>query len=273
MTQLPPQVPIPPVPPPDGVVPPKRKKNLVIGGYVAAFLSVLILIAGAMLGIMPKFMAFLAVPVVILVLAIVGMMSAATAIARQTADRGQAVGKLVLSLFVVLLLLFAASVIAPPLFTAGNMSKASGCGMNLSNIGKAIAIYKAQNHEQFPPNLAVLLGEDALSPKTLHCPTDGSKALVNGSSYFYCAPDGDKDVVSTTIIACDIAPVHPVGGNRVITRNYLRADLSVQKSTEPGFQRLLQQPENRRFAEELAKGVTMTPPERVTYIAPRGETP
>jgi len=146
--------------------------------------------------------------------------------------------------------------------------------MNLVQMGRAIAIYQAENDDQFPPNLDVLLDDDdALSPRALRCPADSTPdaQLNGGSSYFYCAPEDEAD--STTIIACDVAPVHPRHRGSNNARNYLRADLSVHPCTEPEFQQLLQQPENSRFAEELAKGVNLTPQERVTYIAPQGETP
>jgi len=194
--------------------------------------------------------------------------------------KGLAVRGLVLSIFRVLAVLLAVSMIMlvvsilmPGQTKAREAAKTAACNMNLSNIGKAVATYQSENHDQFPPNLEVFLKEDGgLSPRTLRCPSDGlPDAPLDGTSYFYCAPEGD-DIDPATIIACDVAPVHALStGGRKELRNYLRANLSVQRCTESEFQQLLQQPENRRFAEELAKGVNMTPRERIKYIAPRDE--
>jgi len=261
MPPVPPQEPVPP----DGVAPPVQKKGLAVGGYVLGGLSVLLPLASTMMG--AAWIFFLVAGVLS---AIAGLVLSVSALAKQTAGRGLAIRGLVLSLLSVLAVSLVASIVLPAELSRKGNAQAAGCGMNLSILGKCVAIYRAWNHDQFPPNLEALMddGSGGLSPKDLRCPTDGPPdAAFHGTSYFYCAPDGDDE---TAIIACDIAPVHPRGGGKK-ARNVLRADLSVHACTESEFQKLLQKPENRRFAEELAKGVTMTPQERVTYIAPRGE--
>jgi len=261
MTQLPPSPPpqMPhvspqPFPPQYGVVLSKPTKGLAVAGLVLGILSVLL-------------------PGVGILLALVGIVLSAIAISRR-AGRGLAIAGLLLSILGLLIIPLTLMIVLPKLSTARDLAKTTGCGMNLSNIGKEIAVYQYQpeNNGQFPPNLAVLIEEGTVLPTSLHCPTDGwSKASFNGSSYFYCAPEGDE-INDAAVIACDVAPVHTrdLRGNKE-ARNYLRADLSVQTCTETEFQQLLQKPENRRFAEELAKGVNMTPQNRVTYTAPRDE--
>jgi Tfp pilus assembly major pilin PilA len=265
MTQLPPLPPsqMPPAPPPEEAAPPKPKKHLAFR-YVLGILGVLILIAGAMANVVPVIVLVVAVYVALLTLGVVGIARSSAAIARQTANRRQAVTQLVSNLLAILILLLPASVVAPALLRSREMSKVANCGMNLSNIRKAIEIYKLQNDGQFPPNLDAILKHSDLSAKMLRCPANRSS---NGSSYFYCAPEGD-DPALATIVACDVAPVHISHGRTKTARNYLRADLSVQSCTESTFQQLLQNPENHRFANELAQAATLTPRERTTYTAP-----
>jgi len=162
---------------------------------------------------------------------------------------------------------------------ARDMGKSSGCAMNLSNLGKAIGLYRVSYDNQYPPNLNAIL-RDGQSGKGLMCPHD--PALRDnlwdereGSSYFYCTPqnnDGyDMPNDDASIIACDIAPFHLAAVFRFDRcRNVLLSNGSVQRYTESEFQQDLQKPQNRRFAEEWAKGEKMSPQKRLHYIAPRG---
>jgi len=239
MTQLPPPIPL-------QVAGTEQKNRLAVWGLVLGIFSVFIPVAG-------------------MLLAMVGIVISGKALARKTlAGQGMAAAGMTLCILGWLAQLVLMLTLLPPLTNARELTKSARCAMNLSQIGKAIAIYGAAHNDRFPPNLDVLLKDGSLTAETLHCPAHTSA----GCSYFYRAPD-DDEIGSGTIIICDVAFHSRKYRVNNTDRNYLRADLSVQRSSESGFPQLLQQPENRRFAEELAKGVTMTPQERVTYTAPR----
>lgn len=257
MTQLPPQVPSPP----HNIVLPKQKKGLAIGGFVLGSLSALVLLDGIVGHTVPMLIALVAA----MLLATGGIVLSTVALVRKTAGHRLAYRGLELSVLSVLACLLVLWAIAPYLAKSWDVSKAARCSMNLSDLGKAIEVYQSNSHGQFPPNLAVLLNEGRLSsPQILRCPKDNSpKTSLIGSSYFYCVPEDDASA-RTTIIACDVA-LHHYHDNSNAARIYLLANLSVQRGSESYFQQLLQMPENRRFADELAKGIKMTPYERVTY--------
>jgi hypothetical protein len=166
---------------------------------------------------------------------------------------------------------------------ARDCGKSAACGMNLSNLGKAIAIYRASYDNQSPPSLDAIMQDGSQWSRMLVCFHDPyfwdnryRTDDYDGSSYFYCAPtnndDYDMPADKASIMACDTVPRHLAAIFR-FDRYYhaLLSNHSVQRYTESEFQRELQKPHNRRFAEELAKGANMTPQERLHYIAPRGE--
>jgi len=240
---------------------PRQKKGLAVAGVVLGVLAVV----------------SFCLPLLSVLLAMVGMILSVKAIRRKTA-RDIAVTGLAANL------LGLALVVANVAFvTVGwNNHKVwkgiGSCGARISNIGKGVAIYQAEHADQYPPSLEALIQDNAiLGREDLRCPLDDSSS---GSSYFYCAPRNGPaapagEPPAVRIIACEAAAVHPATGffgpdESTKRRHVLWSDNSIQLCAEPEFQQELQKPENRRFAEEFAKGVNMTPQERMTYIAPRG---
>ena len=214
------------------------------------------------------------IPVIGLLPAIITVLWAAINLCRESIRRNAAVW-LALSLGAVLFQFAIAPLVDRIGGRASSMAKTAGCAMNLSNLAKAIAIYGEMKADQWPPNLDALFQDDSLSPKMLICPSNWGPPEVKegeGTSYFYCAPRSNTTPDDEAcVIACDTIPVHPAnfnifrdGGLRVV----LLSDFSIHRLPEAEFQQELQKPQNRRFAEELAKAANMTPQERLTYIVP-----
>jgi len=158
-------------------------------------------------------------------------------------------------------------------YHAKEMARSAGCEMNLKNLGKAIAIYREKNDDQYPLNQDALLQDGSQSNKMLVC-LESTLCEGDGSSFFYVAPRANSDAPAddACIIACDTEPLHPASKYNIFRiggrRNVLLSNGDVQHYSESEFQQELQKPQNRRFAEELANGANMTPWERLHYPAP-----
>lgn len=133
------------------------------------------------------------------------------------------------------------------------LSLRSRCATNVSNIGKAIAMYQGSYSDQFPASLEDLI-KDGQSPNIMVCPADAKKRRF---SYFYLRPVGDSNADADTIVACDFKDNHP--GQY---RNILYADTHVGNASEEVFQKLLAKPVNADFAKALktAEGERFGPP-------------
>jgi len=241
-------------------VPPPGRARL-IGGFVAAAVGV------------PALM-FL-IPTVGLVVLTADLVWSVVALLRKPPDKRFAVARLIACLC---LIVVCGAVVLSARAHYFRLHTSARCAMHMSYLGKAVAMYRAEHEDQYPPSLDVILQDGSLSTNDLVCVSNlpmGSQRMDDegGSSYFYCAPcHDDDDEVSdedARLVACDIAPVHPVAMFRFgRCRHILLSNNKVTRFTEAEFQRELQKPQNRQFAEELTKGVKMTPQERLTYIAP-----
>jgi hypothetical protein len=243
-----------------GIVP-RQKKGLAVAGLVLGVLSVVSFYFAC----------------VSVVLAVVGLVLSIKAIKRKTA-RDIAITGLVASLLGLLLVIAFVAFVTVGWNNKGVWNGIGTCGSRIYSIGRAVEIYRAENADQYPPNLEALIQDHAFyyGRELPRCPLDGSS---EGTSYFYCAPWNGPNAqegapATNCIIACEVMAAHPVTGffgpdesNK--RRHILWSDGTIELYTESEFQQELQQPENRRFAREFAKGIQMTPQERVTYIAPR----
>ena len=262
-TYPPPDMP-PLLPPPSDTTPrPDRGKGLAITASMLGLLSFPIpCVVRFMADILPS-------AVMGMMLAVAGITMAIIALAQKTTARSWAINGLALSILG-LLFSIGLALMGPFVFYAKSQAAEAGCKMNLSNLNKNIAQYQSENNNHYPPSLEALVSSDKFSVKTVNCPATSDREWEGESSYFYCAPltDGDAQA-SVCIVACDAKPNHPTGFFTLTgRRNVLWSDGSVQSCTESEFQRELQKPQNRRFAEEFAKGTSLTPKERMTYIAP-----
>ena len=167
----------------------------------------------------------------------------------------------------------------------------SSCGVNLHAIGQGIIMYQVEYGDAYPDDLAHLVGEGTIGMYTFRCPSareeEGAHRYIEVTDpalrehldyelddhgryrcdYFYLPPEQPEperplpetpefgtdlppmerypDVPATTIVACDLRGNHEDG------RNVLYADAHVQWCEEGEFQRELDKPANRRFAEAL----------------------
>ena len=113
------------------------------------------------------------------------------------------------------------------------------CDTNLSTLGTGIAIYKAEHHDQYPPDLNAIV-QAGTSAQVLRCPDAKSNRTCD---YFFLPPAANAP--GTALIVCDLAGNHPDG------RNCLRAWCSVDCLTTEQFQAELAKPENAAFAAGL----------------------
>jgi len=65
------------------------------------------------------------------------------------------------------------AILLPSLARARDLAKRSVCAANLKGIGNACHIYANGNAGRFPPDLDTLVGEGAISPRVLRCPSAG----------------------------------------------------------------------------------------------------
>ena len=125
------------------------------------------------------------------------------------------------------------------------MAKQAMCGSNLNGIGKAAAIYQAENADAPPPNLSVLVSGKMIGSRGLKCPVC-QKAATSGSDYFYAPPAANAP--PTALVACDFRRNHADG-----SRNMLCADGTVRLvQTRAQFKAELSKSENAAFAAALA---------------------
>jgi len=113
------------------------------------------------------------------------------------------------------------------------------CRTNLSHIGRAMAMYGAENDDAYPASLEALVTARRLEQKELCCPSTND----GGVDYFYLPPA--PGTLYGTLVACDYS------GNHEGLRNLLRHDGSVGELTEEEFQQTLAEPRNIAFAEAL----------------------
>ena len=219
-------------------------------------------VASLVLGILSIIM-----PCVGSVLAIIGLVLAIVAKNKRTLSRGLSTAGMVLSIIGLLLQALWISAWFPAIGTARQMAKMAACQANMSNIGKAVLLYKSDNGDQYPSNLQILVKGGNITGKSLRCPED---QIASGSSYFYCPPeDGGKQ--GNAIIACDATTRHSSPDGTLWfnltkdTVSVLRADGSVALLNNNAFQQELKKPYNARFAAEYAKAVSMSPQQRLTY--------
>jgi prepilin-type processing-associated H-X9-DG protein len=134
------------------------------------------------------------------------------------------------------------TLLLPTLGRARELTKMTMCGTHVSVMGKALALYEADNNDVMPQSLDVLVTRGLLTREVFACPSDDKESA---SSYFYlpAKPSSPAD----RIIVCDLVGNHRDG------RNVLFADGRVKLVKEDDFQRLLRQPENGEFVLALSK--------------------
>ena len=118
------------------------------------------------------------------------------------------------------------------------------CMTRLKNIGNAVAFYRMDNAEAYPPDLRALIATNHLRPRELECPGDTGPG---GLDYFYVHPGTPPHAPpsDTAILACDFRRNHRG------RRNVLFHGLHVEGLTERKFRARLAQPENAAFAAAL----------------------
>ena len=118
------------------------------------------------------------------------------------------------------------------------------CMTHLRNIGIAVALYRMENNDAYPPDLDALIAAHHIGPRDLRCPVDANPDDVD---YFYIPPDTPRDAPppDTALLACDLRKNHPGW------RNVVFHDTKVERLDEADFQALLARGENAAFAAAL----------------------
>jgi len=260
MTQHPPPQYLPDRPPPSEKPPPVQPGSphhrLVLGVMVVFIISVMVPPSG-------------------MTLAGIGLIWSTIALLRKTAAQRVAVARLFVWLG---LLVVQVAVILPVHQNIGRLRTATGCQASLTLIGKAIAAYTSDHAGHYPPDLETLVVAGHLHYyDAMEC-SAGRTASGRATQFYkhaYCAPqdDGDAQNDVLTILASDITSARrPTGLFDIISfeqyRYVLLSDLSIRQYTETEFQRELLKPQNRHFAEELAKGPQLIPWELWAPTAP-----
>jgi hypothetical protein len=143
-----------------------------------------------------------------------------------------------------------ASLVGWRLHVRSAQRSAQMCGANLSEIGKAVYLYRAQHSGGFPPTLEALVEANLVDPVRLRCP-------AHAGGYFYHAPANDETLM---MMGCELTAAHqalfyeeaarPVGvapgtGMRMV----LASDGSVVLFSDAAFQSALAALENADFAK------------------------
>lgn len=189
------------------------------------------------------------IPVLGILCGLVAVVLGIIALVRGTSRKYWAVHGIVTGLILSLIGMLVVAVLVPPMTNVRKLAQATNCAANLNALGKGIQLYQGDNHEQFPPSLAVLEKEEHQSPSIMRCAT-------SGEPYFYYPPKSSapdtRNLAATQrpyepkpnlIIVCELHVVHPNG------RNWLTADFVVHFGAEVAFTGLLAQPENKEFAK------------------------
>lgn len=106
------------------------------------------------------------------------------------------------------------------------------CSSQLSDIGKAIALYSNDYQDQYPPTLEVLVQTQFTLPKNLICPA--RKDLGEDCSYVYRGSDLTATCPAALVIAYDKYQNHKD------QRNVLFAGYNVERMTEAEFQKAIE---------------------------------
>jgi len=137
------------------------------------------------------------------------------------------------------------SILMPSLAKARMQAKMAGSAMNLSNMGKAMAIYGANNQDKLPPDIETLMKDGNINEKMLVNPVTGRK------DYIYVGPDVPASD-NTAILVYE----SPEGRETV---SVLRRDFSV---TRMGVAEL------KRQLNKTTQPATKTPGEDVKTVPP-----
>jgi hypothetical protein len=90
----------------------------------------------------------------------------------------------------------------PSLTDCGEPAKATFCGHNMAEIGKALQAYATKHRGEPPPTLEVLVSENFVNPKSLICPF-----TKDNHRYFYLGlPMDEKD--SETVVVFEPITLH-----------------------------------------------------------------
>jgi len=95
-------------------------------------------------------------------------------------------------LVVIAIIALLVSILMPSLAKAREMAKRAGCGMNLSNAGKAIAIYKASYNDQFPDIGTALLNPNVLTGVNFNVDTAAGITRSFTATMFLLMRDGSQ---------------------------------------------------------------------------------
>jgi prepilin-type processing-associated H-X9-DG protein len=102
----------------------------------------------------------------------------------------------------------AVGMIVPALQQARGRAKQAMSAVNLSTIGKAIAMYQVEHDDRFPPNLAALIEEGIIPAKMLYSPSSGREPRLDSKGkpvgpidYVYLGADLDPSAPASLIVA------------------------------------------------------------------------
>ncbi|MCD4825160.1 MAG: DUF4190 domain-containing protein [Phycisphaerae bacterium] len=177
-----------------------------------------------------------------LLFAPLGVIFGIIALAKKRPKPGLAITGIVLSclgIFVVTPL--AASIILPAFMRARVQARQTISQKNLSSIGKAAAMYAAENNDQYPQQLSRLVSTGKITEKMLRYPSHSD----TGVAYCYLAPA--KGAPAKTIMACEKAGFNEKGRNVLFVGRYVR------RMTNDEFAEALAKPHNAKFAKALKR--------------------
>ena len=170
-----------------------------------------------------------------IIMAIIGLILGCIAISKinrqpdQLTGKGLAIGGITTSIVgLVLGLLLLISILMPALGRTRVLARRVQCSAQLSNIGKAMALYSNEYNDQFPPTLELLTETMDVAPKNLVCPDSGDQE--GQCSYIYRGNDLTAASQADMILAYDKYNNHK-GENR----NVLFVGYNVERINEEDF--------------------------------------
>jgi prepilin-type processing-associated H-X9-DG protein len=136
------------------------------------------------------------------------------------------------------------SIMLPAVSKARSMARQLVCASQMTEIGKAMRVYRDKNQGAYPPELSILVPQAGLDSKNLVCPSSEDK-----SPDFYVYRGADLKMLDEL----ELIVVHDIAGNHLTNdaRNVLFADGRVQKLSEDEFECAIAKDNQIRRASEL----------------------
>jgi len=136
------------------------------------------------------------------------------------------------------------AVVTPAVQRASELANQAACMANLNGIGKAVAMYQAEDRNaRYPENIEALIERGLITRDAFDCRS--ARRLGRERSYFHFFPKSGSRMSGSTFMFCDVKGNHPDG------RTVLYISGAIDFLSEEEFQSQLTEPRNADFARAM----------------------